>query len=68
MVGTVNERMGNQQVTRLQTIGGIHQCAADTPIEGSPTCPRLSNLPRGQNGHLLALCKPALNYAQTTLY
>ena len=67
-VGTVNKRVGNQQVTRLQTIGGILQCTADTPIEGSPTCPHLSNLPRGQNGHLLALCKPALNYAQTTLY
>ena len=73
MVGTINERVGNQQSHKTPNNWGISLMRSRhpnrrAPMEGSLTCPHLSNLSRGQNGHPLALCKPALNYAQTTLY
>ena len=73
MVGTINECVGNQQSHKTPNNWGnspMHSRHPNrrAPIEDSPTCPRLSNLSCGQNGHLSTLCKPALNYAQTTLY
>ena len=73
MVGTINERMGNQQSHKTPNNWGNSPMRSKhpnrrAPIEDGPTCPCLSNLSRGQNSHLLALCKPTLNYAQTTLY
>ena len=73
MVGTINERVGNQQSHKTPNNWGNSPMRSRhpnrrAPIEDSPTCPHLSNLSRGQNSHLLALCKPTLNYAQTTLY
>ena len=72
-VGTINECVGNQQSHKdSKQLGNspMHSRHPNrrAPMEGSPTCPCLSNLSHGQNGHLLALCKPTLNYAQTTLY
>ena len=72
-VGIINKRMGNQQSHKTSNNwGNSPMCSRHpnrrAPIEDSPTGPHLSNLSCGQNGHLLALCKPALNYAQTTLY
>ena len=73
MVGTINERMGNQQSHKTSTNWGsspMHSRHPNrrAPMEDSPTCPYLSNLSCSQNSRPLALCKPALNYAQTTLY
>ena len=73
MVGTINKRVRNQQSHQTpNNWGNSPMCSKHpnrrAPIEGSPTCPRLSNLSHGQNGHLSALYKPTLNYAQTTLY
>ena len=72
-VGTINECVGNQQRHKTPNNWGNSPMRSRhpnrrAPIEDSPTCPRFSNLSHGQNGHLLALCKPTLNYAQTTLY
>ena len=73
MVGTINKRVRNQQSHKTPNNWGNSPMRSRhpnrrAPIEDSPTCPHLSNLSHGQNGHPLALCKPALNYAQTTLY
>ena len=73
MVGTINKCVRNQQSNKTPNNWGnspMHSRHPNrrAPIEGGPTSPRLSNLSRGQNGHPPALCKPALNYAQTTLY
>ena len=73
MVGTINEHMGNQQSHKTPNYWGNSPMRSRhpngrAPIEDSPTCPCLSNLSCGQNGHPSALCKPTLNYAQTTLY
>ena len=73
MVGTINERVGNQQSDKTPNNWGNSPIRSRhpnrrAPIEDSLTCPHLSNISHGQNGHLLALCKPTLNYAQTTLY
>ena len=73
MVGTINEHVRNQQSYKTPNNWGnapMHSKHPNrrAPIEDSPTRPRLSNLFRSQNGHPLALCRPALNYAQTTLY
>ena len=72
-VGTINERMGNQQSHKTSNNWGNSPMRSRhpnrrAPIEDSPTCPRLSNLSHSQNGHTSALSKPALNYAQTILY
>ena len=72
-VGTINKRVGNQQSHQTPDNWGNAPMRSKhlnrrAPKKGSPTCPCLSNLSCGQNGHPLALCKPALNYAQTTLY
>ena len=72
-VGTINEHVRNQQSYKTPNNWGnapMHSKHPNrrAPIEDSPTRPRLSNLFHSQNGHPLALCRPALNYAQTTLY
>ena len=72
-VGTINKCVRNQQSHQTPNNWGNSPMRSKhpnrrAPIEGSPTCLRLSNLSHGQNGHPSALCKPALNYAQTTLY
>ena len=72
-VGIINKHVRNQQSHKTLNNWGNSPMRSRhpnrrAPIEDSPTGPHLSNLSHGQNGHLLALCKPALNYAQTTLY
>ena len=72
-VGTINECVGNQQSHKTpNNWGNSPMCSRHpnrrAPIEESLTYLCLSNHSCGQNGHLSALCKPALNYAQTTLY
>ena len=72
-VGAINERVGNQQSHKTpNNWGSSPMCSRHpnrrAPMEDSPTRPCLCNLSCGQNGHLLVLCKPTLNYAQTTLY
>ena len=71
-VGTINKCVRNQQSHKTPNNGGNSPMRSRhpnrrAPIEDSPTCPHLSNLSRGQNSHPLALCKPTLNYTQTTL-
>ena len=72
-VGTINEHMGNQQSHKTLNNWGNSPMRSRhpnrrAPMEESPTYLHLSNHSCGQNGHPSALCKPALNYAQTTLY
>ena len=73
MVGTINECMGNQQGHKTpNNWGDSPMCSRHpnrrAPMEGSPTYLHLSYHSCGQNGHPSALCKPTLNYTQTTLY
>ena len=72
-VGTINKCVRNQQSHKTPNNWRNSPMRSRHPnrralMEGGPTSPHLSNLSCGQNGHPLALCKPALNYAQTTLY
>ena len=72
-VGTINKGARNQP--SYKTKGQWGNAPTDrgnpkgrAPIEDAPTRLRVTNLSYGQNGHLSALCKPPLKYAQTTLY